>query len=219
MTPDVRDQRQVARALDRRAQLTLMPRAHAAQAAGQDLAVVGDEAAERAVVLVVDEADAASRRTGRLFCGRRMVYSSSSSSSSRARAARGQLFFGHRRSADFVLVQRDEIADDAFVELERALVLGQHRRLGGEPGDDVVAVLARADRVRELAASPVIDLDLASVVPSSPWKRSIFSLMAASSRVESKMYTASYWRGTCGNPPFGREPPPAGARREEGWML
>src|SRR5258705_137141 len=56
--PCIRDQRQIAGALYRGAQLTLMPRAHAAQTAGQDLSVIGDEAAERALVLVVDEADA-----------------------------------------------------------------------------------------------------------------------------------------------------------------
>ena len=55
---DVRNEREVARALDRRRQLALVTRADAAQAARQDLAVVGDEAAERAVILVVDEADA-----------------------------------------------------------------------------------------------------------------------------------------------------------------
>src|SRR5262245_20963149 len=58
-TSRVRQEREIARALDRGAQLTLVPRAHAAQAAGQDLSVVGDEAAEGALVLVVDETDAA----------------------------------------------------------------------------------------------------------------------------------------------------------------
>ena len=47
------------------------------------------------------------------------------------------------------------------VELERALVLGNPAGLGVEARDDVVAVLARPDRVRELAAAPVIDLHLA----------------------------------------------------------
>src|SRR5262245_28442209 len=51
----VGDERQVPRALDRRRQLSLMARTDAAQAARQNLAVVRDEAAEGAVILVVDE--------------------------------------------------------------------------------------------------------------------------------------------------------------------
>src|SRR5215218_10701078 len=43
-TPRIGKQREIAGALDRGAQLTLMPRAHAAQAARKDLAVIGDEA-------------------------------------------------------------------------------------------------------------------------------------------------------------------------------
>ena len=72
MTPRVRNEREVARALDRGRQLTLMPRAHAAQAARQNLAVIGDEAAEGAIVLVVDEAHAALAEWAALR-GRRMV--------------------------------------------------------------------------------------------------------------------------------------------------
>src|ERR1041385_7035847 len=49
----VRDDREVARALDGGRELPLMSRAHAAHPARQDLAVVGDETAERAVVLVI----------------------------------------------------------------------------------------------------------------------------------------------------------------------
>src|SRR5438094_7665320 len=56
-SPDVRNKRQVAGALDCRRQLPLMPRAHAAQPARQNLSVVGDEATEGAVVFVVDEPD------------------------------------------------------------------------------------------------------------------------------------------------------------------
>src|SRR5687768_959598 len=58
VTLDVRDQREVPRALDRDRELALVTRADSAQAARQDLAVVGDEAAERAIILVVQEADA-----------------------------------------------------------------------------------------------------------------------------------------------------------------
>jgi hypothetical protein len=35
----------------------------------------------------------------------------------RTPASSGDLFLGHRRRADFVLVQRDEIAYDAIIQL------------------------------------------------------------------------------------------------------
>src|SRR5215210_2012767 len=73
---------------------------------------------------------------------------------------RGQVFLGLRRSTDFMLVQRDEVADDSVIELERALVLGQGGGLGRELGDDVIAVLAGTDGVGELAPSPMRDLGL-----------------------------------------------------------
>ena len=46
-----------------------------------------------------------------------------------------------------MLVERDEVAYDPVVELERALVLGQGLGIGVEARDDVIPVLARADRV------------------------------------------------------------------------
>jgi hypothetical protein len=64
--------------------------------------------------------------------------------------------------AELALVQRDEVAQDALVELERALELGEHLHVGQvELGDDVVAVLAALDRVRQGAAAPVLEADLA----------------------------------------------------------
>src|SRR5687768_1391284 len=48
---------------------------------------------------------------------------------------------------------------------------------------------------------------------SSEWKRESFSLMAASSSVESKMYTASYARGMSANLPSVVDPSPAACRR------
>ena len=45
--------------------------------------------------------------------------------------------------------------------LMRALVLGERGGLGAEARDDVVAGLAAADRVGELAAAPVIHLEVA----------------------------------------------------------
>ena len=84
-----------------------------------------------------------------------------------------------------MLEERDEVADDAVVELDRALVLGQRGGVGAEASDDVVAGLAAADRVRELATSPVIDLEIARVAEEAV-KRPSLSVMAASSSVESK---------------------------------
>ena len=62
-----------------------------------------------------------------------------------------------------MLEQGDEVANDAVVELDRALVLGQRGGVGAEARDDVVAGLAAADRVGELAASPVIHVEIARV--------------------------------------------------------
>src|SRR5258708_4116504 len=85
--PGVRQQGEEARPLDGGAQLTLMPRAHAAETARQDLAVIGDEAAESTLVLVIDEADAALAEGTRLRSSTHGYSSSSSSSSARFRAS------------------------------------------------------------------------------------------------------------------------------------
>src|SRR6478672_12713814 len=69
-----------------------------------------------------------------------------------------ELLFGHRRGADFVLEEGEQVAHDAVIQLERALVLRDARRLGIEAGDDVVAVFLGADGVRELTAAPVVHL-------------------------------------------------------------
>src|SRR4051812_29973004 len=58
VTADVRNDGEVPCALHRRRQLTLMTGADAAQPARQNLAVVGDETAKGAVILVVDEPNA-----------------------------------------------------------------------------------------------------------------------------------------------------------------
>src|SRR5918992_2957349 len=54
---DVRQQRELARPLDRRGDLVLVPPARARDAARPDLAAVGDELAQGRDVLVVDELD------------------------------------------------------------------------------------------------------------------------------------------------------------------
>src|SRR3954471_6632060 len=70
----------------------------------------------------------------------------------------GELLFAHRWSAEVVLVQGDEITNDAFVELDGALVLGQRGRFGAEARDDVIAGVPASDLVSELATAPVIQL-------------------------------------------------------------
>src|SRR2546429_8139342 len=55
---DVGQERELPRALDRGRELALVPRAHARQAARQDLAALGQEAPQRALVLIVEHAHA-----------------------------------------------------------------------------------------------------------------------------------------------------------------
>src|SRR3954451_17447231 len=95
-------------------------------------------------------------QNGQLFCGRRMLILVVVVVT-RAPTSGGDLFLGHRRSADFVLVQRDEIANDALIELECALVFRKRGGLGFEVRDRVVSRLATADGIRQLALSPVLD--------------------------------------------------------------
>src|SRR4030081_227175 len=59
VTPDVRNEGQESRSLDRRRELALVARARPAQSRGKNLSLVGDEAAEGTIVLVVDPTDAA----------------------------------------------------------------------------------------------------------------------------------------------------------------
>src|SRR5678809_1009877 len=99
-------------------------------------------------------------QNGQLFCGRRMLILVVVVVT-RAPASSGDLFLGHRRRADFVLVQRDEVANDALIELERALELGKRSRFRFEVRDGVVARLATADGIGQLALSPVLDGDVA----------------------------------------------------------
>src|SRR5688572_12233434 len=64
---NVRNEREVPRPLDRVGELALVARARAAQATRQDLAVVGDEASEGAIILVVDEMHARLTEGARLL--------------------------------------------------------------------------------------------------------------------------------------------------------
>ncbi len=57
-----------------------------------------------------------------------------------------------------VFVQRDQVADDAVIQLDRAFVFGERGGLGTETCDDVVAGLAPPDGIGELSASPVVEL-------------------------------------------------------------
>src|SRR5487761_1926577 len=151
---DVRDQRQIARPLDRRGELALMPRARAAQAAGKNLPVIGDETAQRPVVLVVDEPHAAfAERTGLVLAAHGLILVVVVVMPA---GRGGNLFLAHRRGARVVLVQRQQVAHHAVVQPERALVLGKHHGIGAEPRDHVVPGVLAADLVRELTSAPMI---------------------------------------------------------------
>src|SRR5512140_715445 len=99
-------------------------------------------------------------QNGQLFCGRRMLILVVVIVT-HAPATGGELFLAHRRSADFVLMQRDEIANDALIELQCALVLRKRGGFGLEVRDRVVTRLATADGIRQLALSPVLDGNVA----------------------------------------------------------
>jgi hypothetical protein len=122
MTANVRDESEESRSLDRCRKLALVARAGSAQPRGKDLPLIGDEAAERAIVLVIDPADAAlAEWAALLWSSHVLILVVVIVVTARCR---GQVFLGLRRSTDFVLVQRDEVADDSVVELESSLVLG-----------------------------------------------------------------------------------------------
>src|SRR5881227_3740429 len=101
-TADVRNQRQIACALDRDRQLTLMASADAAQPARQDLAMIGNEAAEGAVILVIDEMNprlAERTALGWSSHGLLLVLVFVLATASRG----GKLFFAHRWCAELIL--------------------------------------------------------------------------------------------------------------------
>jgi len=58
MTADVRDEREEAGSLDGGRKLPLVSGAHTTQPRGKNLSLVGDEATERSVILVIDPANA-----------------------------------------------------------------------------------------------------------------------------------------------------------------
>lgn len=127
-----RDDREIASPLDGGGQLALMARAGSAEPARKDFPLIGYEPSEGSIVLVIDPAyapfaeRAAFLRSShfRLILVIVVIVA--------ARCLCSELFFAHRRGTDFVLVQRDQIADDATVELEGALVFGKHGRVGGK---------------------------------------------------------------------------------------
>src|SRR6266567_3984488 len=67
-----------------------------------------------------------------------------------------ELLLAQLGRAELAIMQCQEIADDAVVELERAVVLGKRGGVCRIAGDDVVALLLASDRVRELPASPMV---------------------------------------------------------------
>src|SRR3954471_16096456 len=79
----------------------------------------------------------------------------------------GELLFAHRWSAEVVLVQGDQVANDAFIQLDGALVLGQRGRFGAEARDDVIAGVAASDLISELATAPVSQLHVGGLAEQS----------------------------------------------------
>src|SRR5690606_14276703 len=119
----VRKQRQVARTLHCRADLPLMPRAHLGHPTRQELALLGHQAAQRALILVVHVPDA--RLTERaVLCWTShdlvllLVVVLVTRSTRGDRHWRGRL----------TLVQHYQIAEQLLVELQQTLVLGKLRR-------------------------------------------------------------------------------------------
>src|SRR5687767_6517834 len=121
----IRNYCEIARALDGGRQLSLMTRTRSAQPARQNLSLVGDEPAKRPVVLVVDPAHASVAERAALLWSSHCRLILVVVVIVTARCLRSELFLTHRRRTDFVLVQRDEIANDAVVEPKGALVLGE----------------------------------------------------------------------------------------------
>src|SRR5689334_19573014 len=140
-----------------------MARACTTQTARQNLAMVRNESAERAVIFVVDEVHTRlAERAGLLWASHCLLLVLVVILVATT-VGGGELFFRHRRSAELVLVESDQVANDALVELDGSVVLGERRGVGRELGDGVVAGLAASDRIRELAAAPVVDLEVARV--------------------------------------------------------
>src|SRR5437762_362333 len=97
MSLDIGDQRELAGAFDRGGELALMARAHAGQAARQNLASLREEAAQGPVVLIIEHACAGfAHGTG---LGGTSHASSSSSSSSSAPTLAGTTGLGCSRAA------------------------------------------------------------------------------------------------------------------------
>jgi len=58
VSSQIRNQREIASALDCRRELSLMSRAGSAQSTRKNLSLIGDESSERSVILVIDPAHA-----------------------------------------------------------------------------------------------------------------------------------------------------------------
>lgn len=119
--------------------------------------MVGNETAESAVVFVVDVVDAGLTEWAGLFGSSHdlvLVFVVIV-----AETRRSQLFFGDWRCSQLVLVEGDEVADNAVIEFERSFKLWQRFRIAFELSEDVVARFASSDFVRELTATPVFHLD------------------------------------------------------------
>src|SRR5262245_17908851 len=73
-------------------------------------------------------------------------------------AGGGKLLFTHRRRAEFMLEECNQVTNDAIIQLDRAFVLGERTGVGAEAGDDVITRLAASDRVGKLPSAPVVEL-------------------------------------------------------------
>src|SRR4029078_8242098 len=132
--PEIRDARQVARALDSSGELALVPRARAAEATRKNLSLIGYEPSKPAIVLVIDPANAALAERAAFLWSSHVCLVLVVVVIVAPGSRRGNFFLAHCRSSDFVLVHRDEVADQSVIEPQRALVLGQRDRLGRKSG-------------------------------------------------------------------------------------
>ena len=124
---DVRNQREETRALHGARELALMPRARSAEPRGKNLAVIRDEASERAVILVVDEVHTRlaerTRFGGSSHVHGHFLFLVVVIVLIATRVGGRELLFGEFGRAELTIVQRQEVANETVVEAQGALVL------------------------------------------------------------------------------------------------
>ena len=171
--------------------------------------MIGDEAAERSVILVVHVVDAAfaegagfSWSSPGLILVLVFFYTAS---------RRGQFFLGLRGGAQLMLIKSDEIAHQTVVELECALELGKDFGVAMKADQHVVTGFAAANLVGQLATPPLLDGDLFRRVEERVVTRNLFLDGGIFERgvedvhrlvLSRHGWQTSFWSG----------PPPAGCR-------